>query len=116
MRYLFFIIRYRQRFNNQGNVRGFLDQTIPRLLQGTLRLVAKLKKLNKQLAEKNTEIPVKLRKIILHSTLYSAEYDASNSDSLTELTIAFLFKSIPIPVVHFAPDCVAHYTPEYSIN
>lgn len=76
MRYLFFITWYRQWFNNLEGIKGFANQAIHWLLRSTLRLAARLKRQNKQLAEKIKELTAELSTRILHPTIDADEYAA----------------------------------------
>lgn len=76
MRYLFFITWYRQWFKNHEGIKGFAHQVMNWLMRSTLKLAAKLKKQNKQLAEKIKELSAELETRILHPTIDADEYPA----------------------------------------
>jgi len=76
MRYLFFITWYRQWFKNHEGIKGFAHQCMNWLMRSTLKLAAKLKKRNKQLAEKIKELSAELSDRILHPTIDADEYAA----------------------------------------
>ena len=76
MRYLFFITWYRQWFKNHEGIKGFAHQCMNWLMRSTLNLAAKLKKQNKQLAEKIKELSAELSTCILHPTIDADEYAA----------------------------------------
>ncbi len=76
MRYLFFIVWYRQWFKNHEGIKGFAHQIMNWLMRSTLRLAARLKKQNKHLAEKIKELTAELQTRILHPTIDADEYAA----------------------------------------
>lgn len=76
MRYLFFVIWYRQWFKNVEGIKGFAHQVMNWLMRSTLRLAAKLKKQNKELAEKVKELTSQLSTRILHPIINADEYAA----------------------------------------
>ncbi len=76
MRYLFFILWYRQWFRNHEGIKAFAQQCINWLLRSTLKLAAKLKRQNKQLAEKIKELSKELNERLLHPTINADEFSA----------------------------------------
>ncbi|MCB0533911.1 MAG: hypothetical protein KDD14_17040 [Saprospiraceae bacterium] len=76
MRYLFFIIWYHQWFKNHDGIKAFAQQCMNWLLRSTFQLAAKLKKQNKQLAEKIKELTAELNDRLLHPTINADEFSA----------------------------------------
>lgn len=76
MRYLFFIVWYRQWFKNHEGIKGFAHQAMNWLMRSTLNLASKLKKQNKQLAENIKELSTELSTRISHPTIDADEYAA----------------------------------------
>jgi hypothetical protein len=76
MRYLFFMAWYRQWFKNHEGVKAFAEQCMNWLLRSTLKLAAKLKRQNKQLAEKIKELTDELNERLLHPTINADEFPA----------------------------------------
>ncbi len=76
MRYLFFVMWYRQWFKNIDGIKGFAHQVMNWLMRSTLRLAANLQKQNKQLTEKVKELTLQLTTKLLHPTIDADEYAA----------------------------------------
>ena len=74
MRFFYFFIRFNQWFKNLNGIKSFAQQTMHWLLESTLKLARRLKKVNKALAENIKVYKAKLNERIKYPVINADEY------------------------------------------